>query len=164
MERFVGELAKSLGAQERPLFIAADRVTGWAWIPLSSDAGPNVVAQVRAFTEAQAGAPWIAVGHPLPGIDGFRRSHQQAVVTRGAVIAAGPRPPRVTTASDPGIAIIAQFSGDLRAARAWVSEVLGPLASATTLTNDYAKRFGCSCGRGRASRPPQTNSIFIPTR
>jgi DNA-binding PucR family transcriptional regulator len=164
MERFVGELGKSLGAQERPLFIAADRVTGWAWIPLSSDAGPNVVAQVRAFTEAQVGAPWIAVGHPLPGIDGFRRSHQQAVVTRGAVIAAGPRPPRVTAASDPGIAVIAQFSGDLRAARAWVSEVLGPLASATTLTNDYAKRFGCSCGRGRASRPPQTNSIFIPTR
>jgi hypothetical protein len=106
----------------------------------------------------------VTVGHPLPGIDGFRRSHQQAVVTRGAVIAAGPRPPRVTTASDPGIAVIAQFSGDLRAARAWVSEVLGPLASATTLTNDYAKRFGCSCGRGRASRPPQTNSIFIPTR
>jgi hypothetical protein len=37
MERFTGELAKSLGARERPLFMAADRVTGWAWIPLPED-------------------------------------------------------------------------------------------------------------------------------
>jgi DNA-binding PucR family transcriptional regulator len=131
MERFVGELGRLLGARERPLFIAADRVTGWAWIPLSADASPNLVAQVRAFAEAQANAPWIAVGPPLPGIEGFRRSHQQALATRGAVIASGPRPPRVTAASDPGIAVVAQFSGDLRTARAWVGEMLGPLASAT---------------------------------
>jgi DNA-binding PucR family transcriptional regulator len=131
MEWFVGELGRSLGAQERPLFIAADRVTGWAWIPLSADAGPSVVTRTRVFAEAQARAPWIAVGHPLPGIEGFRRSHQQAVTTHGAVIASGPRPPRVTAASDPGIAVVAQFSGDLGTTRAWVGEMLGPLASAT---------------------------------
>jgi DNA-binding PucR family transcriptional regulator len=131
MERFVNELGQSLGAQKRPLFIAADRLTGWAWIPLSVDTAPNVAAQTRAFVEARADAPWIAIGNPLAGIEGFRRSHQQALAARGVVIAGGPRQPRVTAASDPGLAVAAQFSGDLKAARAWVGEVLGPLASAT---------------------------------
>jgi DNA-binding PucR family transcriptional regulator len=131
LERFINELGQSLGAQKRPLFVAADRVTGWAWIPLSVDTAPNVAARTRAFVEARAGAPWIAIGNPLAGIEGFRRSHQQALAARGVVIAGGPRQPRVTAASDPGLAVAAQFSGDLKAARAWVGEVLGPLASAT---------------------------------
>jgi sugar diacid utilization regulator len=131
LERFINELGQSLGAQKRPLFIAADRVTGWAWIPLSADTAPNVAVQTRAFVEARADAPWIAIGNPLAGIEGFRRSHQQALAARAVVIAAGPRQPRVTAASDPGLAVAAQFSGDLKAARAWVGEVLGPLASAT---------------------------------
>src|SRR6516225_6387352 len=38
MERFDTELAKALGSDERPLFTAADRVTGWAWVPLPEDA------------------------------------------------------------------------------------------------------------------------------
>ena len=131
LERFINELGKSLGAQERPLFIAADRVTGWAWIPLSADTAPCVVTQARAFAEARADAPRMAIGNPLPGIDGFRRSHQQAMAARAVAIAAGPRQPRVTAASDPGLGVAARFSGDLKAARAWVGEVLGPLASAT---------------------------------
>jgi len=113
------------------LFVDADRVTGWAWIPLSVDTAPNVAAQTRAFVEARADAPWIAIGSPLAGIEGFRRSHQQALAARAVVIAAGRRQARVTAASDPGLAVAAQFSGDLKAARAWVGEVLGPLASAT---------------------------------
>jgi DNA-binding PucR family transcriptional regulator len=131
MERFVSELGKSLGAQKPPLFIAADRVTGWAWIPLSADTATNVVARARAFAAGRADTPWIALGNPLSGIEGFRRSHQQALAARAVAIAAGPRHPRVTAASDPGLGVAARFSSDLKAARAWVGEVLGPLASAT---------------------------------
>jgi len=131
LERFTSELGKSLGAQERPLFIAADRVTGWAWIPLSADTAKDVVPRARTFAAGRAEALWIAIGDPLPGIDGFRRSHQQAMAARAVAIAAGPRQPRVTAASDPGLGVAARFSGDLKAARAWVGEVLGPLASAT---------------------------------
>jgi DNA-binding PucR family transcriptional regulator len=131
LERFTSELGKSLGAQERPLFIAADRVTGWAWIPLSADTAKDVVAGTRTFVAGRAEALWIAIGNPLPGIEGFRRSHQQALAARAVAIAASPRQPRVTAASDPGLAVAAQFSSDLGAARAWVGEVLGPLASAT---------------------------------
>jgi DNA-binding PucR family transcriptional regulator len=131
MERFVAELAKSLGADVRPLFIAADRVTGWAWIPLPEDAVPNAARRIREFANTRANAPWIAAGDPLPGVDGFRRSHRQALDARAVVMASGSQPPAVTAASDPGLVVAAQFCADLEQARAWIGDVLGPLASTT---------------------------------
>jgi DNA-binding PucR family transcriptional regulator len=131
MERFVTELAKSLGADERPLFVAADRVTGWAWVPLTTEAALDAVRRTRDFADAHADAPWIAAGDPLAGVDGFRRSHRQALVARAVVLASGSHPPAVTVASDPGLVVAAQFCDDLEHARAWVGDVLGPLASAT---------------------------------
>lgn len=131
MERCITELSKSLGAQERPLFIAADRVTGWAWIPLPTDAVPHAVSGLREFVNARADAPLIAVGDPIPGVEGFRRSHQQALATRAVVIASESSPPRVTVYSDPGLVLAAQFCADLEHTRTWVGDVLGPLASAT---------------------------------
>jgi DNA-binding PucR family transcriptional regulator len=134
MERFVAELAKSLGAEERPLFVAGDRVTGWAWVPLPVDptaAASDVTRRIRECAGARADAPWIAAGDPLPGVDGFRRSHRQALAARAVVTASGSHPPAVTAAGDPGLVVAAQFCGDLEQARAWVGDVLGPLASAT---------------------------------
>jgi hypothetical protein len=131
MERFITELAKALGSDERPLFVAADRVTGWAWVSLTTDVAPEAVRRIREFADARADAPWIAAGDPLPGVDGFRRSHRQALGTRAVVIASGSRPPAVTAVSDPGLVVAAQFCADLEQARAWVADVLGPLASAT---------------------------------
>jgi DNA-binding PucR family transcriptional regulator len=131
MERFIAELAKSLGADERPLFVAGDRVTGWAWLPLTTEDAPDAARRIREFANARSDAPWIAAGDPLSGVDGFRRSHQQALVARAVVMASGSHPPAVTVASDPGLVVAAQFCADLEHARAWVGDVLGPLASAT---------------------------------
>ncbi|HEX3285112.1 MAG TPA: helix-turn-helix domain-containing protein [Mycobacterium sp.] len=131
MERFVTDLAKSLGADERPLFVAADRVTGWAWVPLTTEAAAVAAARIREFVNARADAPWIAAGDPVAGVDGFRRSHRQAQVVRAVVLASGSQPPTVTVVSDPGLVVAAHFSADLEDTRAWVGDVLGPLASAT---------------------------------
>lgn len=131
MERFVHKLAESAGAKENPLLIAVDSVTAWAWIPLRADAVSQAMARVRAFAGAAADAPWIAVGNPLPGIDGFRRSHQQAQDSRTVAIASGPASRRVTAASDPGLSVAALLGDNVDAASAWVAEVLGPLASPT---------------------------------
>ncbi len=106
---FIGELAKSLGARERPL--------SWRRIVSPDDTRPD--------------ASWIAAGAPLPGVDGFRRSHGQALAARAVVIASGSHPPVVTAASDPGLVVAAQFCTDLEHVRAWVGDVLGLLASAT---------------------------------
>jgi DNA-binding PucR family transcriptional regulator len=131
MERFITAFATSSGAHERPLFIGADRVTGWAWIPLPADAAPHAIARLREFASARTDAPWIAAGDPLPGVDGFRRSHEQAQGARAVIMASGSRQPAVAAVSDPGLVVTAHFCSDLEQARAWVGDVLGPLASAT---------------------------------
>ena len=131
IERFVDQLADAAGARERSLYISVDRLTGWAWIPLVAEAAPSAVARIRAFAEARADAPRIASGNPWPGVEGFRRSHQQAQEAYAVAIASGPNAHGFTAASDPGLAAAALMGSDLGAARMWVAEVLGPLASCT---------------------------------
>jgi DNA-binding PucR family transcriptional regulator len=131
MERFVQQLAESAGAQEGSLFIPVDRLTGWAWIPVPADAAPNAVARICAFAEARTDAPRIAVGNPLPDVEGFRRSHQQAQVARTIGIASGSNARRATAFDDPGLSTAALLGGNMGAARVWVAEVLGPLACRT---------------------------------
>lgn len=131
MERFVQQLAESTGALESSLFISVDRQTAWAWIPVSEDAAQNAVARICAFAEARADAPRIAVGNPLPGVEGFRRSHQQAQDARTVAIASGSNAKRATAFDDPGLSTAALLGGDVGAARVWVTEVLGPLACRT---------------------------------
>jgi DNA-binding PucR family transcriptional regulator len=75
--------------------------------------------------------PCIAAGNPLPGVEGFRRSHRQAQDARNVAIAAGASARRVTLASDPGLSVAALLGGDVEAASAWIGDVLGPLASSS---------------------------------
>ncbi|NEW46298.1 PucR family transcriptional regulator [Nocardia cyriacigeorgica] len=128
LERFVRELAESLDALGAGLFVAADRLTGWGWIPLPSATAHDSAEQVRRFAAARAEAPWIALGTPQPGIDGFRDSHRQALQARTVALAAGPAAARVTAAGDPGLTAAALLGRDLAQARSWVHTVLGPLA------------------------------------
>jgi DNA-binding PucR family transcriptional regulator len=131
MERFVDQLAEAVGAPESSLYISVDRVTGWAWIPMPADAAPGAVARLRAFAAARADAPRIALGNPLPDVEGFRRSHQQAQEAHVVAIASGSNARRITAASDPGLAAAALMGSNLESARVWVAELLGPLACGT---------------------------------
>jgi len=130
MERFVAELAGVLGARERPLFVASDRTTGWAWVPLPADAD-DPVGRIRAVVRSRRDAPWLATGNPLEGLAGFRDSHRQAVTARAVAMAPGAPPRPVTAANEPGLMVAAQFGADLEHARSWVGQVLGPLAANT---------------------------------
>jgi hypothetical protein len=131
LERFLREIAESLQTQGSPLFVAADRMSGWGWIPLQPGASPTVVADVRRFVTKNEDSPWLALGLPLPGVEGFQRSHRQAQRARNVAIAAGPSAGPVTAASDPGLSAAALLGDSLEEARIWVQEVLGPLASDT---------------------------------
>jgi DNA-binding PucR family transcriptional regulator len=131
MEGFVHKLAESIGARDSPLFISVDHVTGWAWIPLLGGAASDTPSRIRAFASTTTDVPCIAAGNPLPGVEGFRRSHQQAQDARTVVTASGAKVPRVIAASDPGLAVAALVADNAGAAAAWVGEVLGPLASPT---------------------------------
>jgi hypothetical protein len=131
MERFVHKLSESVGAQESPLFISVDRVTGWAWIPVPPDSAPHVLTEIRRFAESVPEGPSVAAGNPLPGIDGFRRSHQQAEHGRAVALASGTTGRRIIVPSDPGLAIAALLGDNVESASAWIAEVLGPLAGDT---------------------------------
>lgn len=131
VERFVSQLAEAVDAGDRWLFISEDRVTGWAWFAVPADVASSAVERVRAFVGGRKDAPWIAVGDPLPGIDGFRRSHQQAQDVHAVVVASGSSACRVAAAGDPGMSTAALLGGNLDSARVWVAEVLGRLACDT---------------------------------
>jgi GGDEF-like domain/PucR C-terminal helix-turn-helix domain len=131
LERFLRELTESLATQDSSLFVAADRVSGWGWIPLQAGAAATAVADVRRFVARYDGPPSVALGVPLPGVEGFRRSHRQAQRARNVAIAAGPAAAPVTAAGDPGMSAAALLGDNIDDAREWVHEVLGPLASDT---------------------------------
>ena len=123
-------LAKSVGANGPTLFISVDRLTGWAWIPLPRDVS-DLPSRIRTFVEAQPDSPWIGIGNPLPGIDGFRTSHRQAEQARAVAIMSGSNPRRVIAAGELGLPIAALVGDNIAAAGAWITEALGPLASRT---------------------------------
>jgi DNA-binding PucR family transcriptional regulator len=68
----------------------------------------------------------LAVGQPCPGVDGFRRTHQQAVSAHSVALSAGDQHAPLTPFVD--VAPIAMLTADLESARAWVHETLGDLA------------------------------------
>lgn len=129
LERFLAECSDHLNT-EKALFVAADRVTGWGWIPLAAnDADP--VARVCSFVASHAEPPYVALGEALPGVDGFRRSHRQAQNTHRVSVAMGESAPRVMASTDQGLAAAALLGTDVSEAGVWVRETLGALSTDT---------------------------------
>ena len=129
---FLRELTESLQTQGSSLFVAADRVSAWGWIPLHPAAADN--GGRRRFGGS---SPTMTTRRRLrsvrrcPAVEGFRRSHRQAQRARNVALAAGAEAASVTAADDPGLAAAALLGNDLEEARTWVREVLGPLSSDT---------------------------------
>jgi hypothetical protein len=124
LERLVSGAARVVGNHGRPLFVPRDTALVWAWLPLGGDTtiAPDVL--MAAFEE---GDPSVraAIGGPEHGLDGFRRTHRQAVRTQDLALAAQPGA-RLTTFADVGA--VALLCTDIPAARSWVWTTLGELA------------------------------------
>ena len=130
LERFVRDLADSMTLRDGALFVAADQVSGWGWLPLGTAATADPVEHIRRFAADSVDAPHLAMGTAQSGLEGFRRSHRQAQKARRVAVA-GAQNRRVTAAGDPGVAAAALLTEDLAETREWVCETLGPLASDT---------------------------------
>ncbi|WP_324199120.1 PucR family transcriptional regulator [Nocardia amamiensis] len=128
LRRFVRKSAEAAGTAAAPLFLAADRMSGWAWLPYRS-AQAGAVARVREFAAGQADAPSVAIGTMAAGISGFRRSHRLAQDARSVALARGDAEPRIIAAEDPGLSVAALLGDRITEAWEWVSEVLGDLAA-----------------------------------
>jgi DNA-binding PucR family transcriptional regulator len=123
----VGALGKAFGCATAPLVIPVDGSCAWAWVPTKVS-----LAKTKELDAGTASEPTVslAVGEPAGGIEGFRRSHRQAVSARAVALAAGEQRSPVTPFVD--VAPIAMLCSDLDSARAWVHETLGDLAVDTS--------------------------------
>jgi DNA-binding PucR family transcriptional regulator len=130
MQRFVRELGVAVQASAPPLFVAADRSTGWAWLPFQG-APDGIVAAVRKFSLQHQDSPSVAIGSPAAGLIGFRRSHAQADAVRSVVLLRKDVNPTAVANSDLGLAAAALVCENIEHTRAWVAEVLGNLAADT---------------------------------
>ena len=130
LERFVRDLADSMTLRDGALFVAADQVSGWGWLPLGTAATADPVEHIRRFAADSVDPPHLAMGTAQSGLEGFRRSHRQAQKARRVAVA-GAQNRRVTAAGDPGVTAAALLTEDLAETREWVCETLGPLASDT---------------------------------
>ena len=127
LQRFLRDMGQAAGAAASPLFVAADAVCGWGWLPFRASA-PEAVDKARQFAAGQADAPSVGIGSMAAGVGGFRRSHLRALAAQVVAAARDPNKPSVVAADDPGVSAAALLGGDITQAREWVAEVLGDLA------------------------------------
>ncbi|MDT5349425.1 MAG: hypothetical protein QOH91_2712, partial [Mycobacterium sp.] len=148
LQRFLRELGEAIRVDAGPLFLAADRSCAWGWLPHRA-AVDDAVKTVRRFAQTRPDSPSVAIGTTAGGVEGFRRSHREAVEARGVAIVSERKGPTVIAASDPGLSVVARLGGDVAGTREWVAGVLGDLAGDTE--NDARLRetlrvyLGCGC-------------------
>ena len=127
LRRFTAVLGETLGCGEQPLFVAVDEGSAWVWLPTSVDLAraPELHEAAKADDSIS-----VAVGEPGRGVEGFRRTHGQAVSAYAVAAAAGAEHAPITPFAE--VAPIAMFCADLESARVWVHEALGDLSLDTT--------------------------------
>jgi len=124
LERAVTGLADRVAAEGSPLVVPVDDASAWAWLPLGGRAAVPPERLERAPGERNVR---FAVGTPMPGVAGFRRTHRQALRAHAVAVAAGPAAAPATLFRR--VAPIAALCADLAETRAWVGETLGLLAT-----------------------------------
>ena len=128
LEHFTGYVCQAVAPRGRPLFVAADGLSGWAWFTVDDALAADVHSRVRSIMDAEPDAPRVAMSNPMRGLNGFRRAHRQALDVRATVLASCLPAPAFTAACDPGVQVAVRFRDDLEGARDWVCSVLGELA------------------------------------
>lgn len=120
-------LARVLGSSSDPLFMPVDRSTAWVWCHIPDATSPIDTARVH---EVLADAPAVraAMGTPVFGIEGFRRTLEQANAVRTVASASDAPHAKVMSYGDDGMAVVAMLVRDLPASRRWVADTLGALA------------------------------------
>lgn len=127
--RAAAAVAEELGASRAPLLVPHDRATAWVWFAVAEDVVPGLDG-IRARLAHDSGppVPHLALGRPASGVEGFRRTHREALQAQ-RVATVGDDPHRsVTSFDEPGLKVAALLTHDLDTTRTWVRETLGNLA------------------------------------
>lgn len=126
-------LARAAGAQ-RPLTVIASGTSRWVWFSASEESDPEAVrASIEEIPRVR-----VALGLPASGIDGFRRSHLDAVATQRLMYNA-PSAMRVGRYAD--LQLVALAAQDVDRAGEFVSRTLGDLAAASPDLRDTVRVY-----------------------
>ncbi len=117
----VEELAAACGAR-RPLRVAASVGALWVWLP--TDEITDIAAVQTVLDENED--VYVAIGSAAGGLEGFRRSHLEALAAQRLLI----RSRGVRLACWEAVELVALASHDEARARAFVTRTLGALSDA----------------------------------
>lgn len=118
--RYLRALAQRL--ERSSVVISIGRRAAYGWLAVHDDADPDLR---DLCGDAERGPVSVAVGEPGRGLEGFRDSHFDAVAARRVAVIAGMRQGSAVRWAD--IATVGLLSADLRHARRFTSQELGPL-------------------------------------
>jgi DNA-binding PucR family transcriptional regulator len=149
--------AEALGhaAAARPLTIFASTATRWVWISgrsISTDALRNSIDSMPDIR--------IAIGPSAEGIDGFRRSHFDAITTQ-QMMARLNSPQRVAHFAD--VELVALITADTDRAAKFVHHTLGDLEAAGNELQEFVRIFvheQCNASRAAARLYTHRNTLL----
>lgn len=123
LERAAEALMRSTGARQR-LTVVASATTLWVWLPVAAFPDTERLgAALRRTPEVR-----MTVGTPAQGIEGFRRSHQEALEARRLVARLG-APAQLVTFEEVRLASL--VTRDPAYAEEFVARTLGDFGTAT---------------------------------
>jgi len=130
LDHYVRDLARHLATDSAHIVTAIDRRTLWAWLPFGRRKPALDTTELAAALPSKPGIR-TAIGLPAPGIAGFRRSHEQARAAYSVATVPHTQVRPIVGFGDRGVAVVSLLAENLDSTRAWVWEVLGPLAENT---------------------------------
>lgn len=155
------KLAEAFGhaSGARPLIVLASTATRWVWVS-GNKAGDR--PDITTVEQAIASMPGIriAIGPTAAGIDGFRRSHFDAVTTQ-QMMARLQSPQRIALFSE--VYLTALVTADTNRAAEFVHHTLGDLETADAELQDTVRVFvneQCNASRAAARLFTHRNTLF----
>jgi DNA-binding PucR family transcriptional regulator len=152
--------AEALGPVTRArqvLTVIASSSSVWAWLAAAADTG---AAAIAAATAAHPGVR-VTAGPAAAGVDGFRRSHFDAVATQRLMS----RRPDLRVARFADVQLVALALADEQRAREFVARTLGALADADPeLRDTLCVYIGEQFSAARAARALYTHRNTVLNR
>jgi len=138
----------------RPLVVPASTATRWVWVPgaVDSEALPQAVSETPDVR--------IAMGPTALGVDGFRRSHFDAITTQ-QLMARLRSPQQIALFTD--VALVALITADTDRAAEFVTHTLGGLEAAGTELQATVRTFvdeQCNASRAAARLYTHRNTLL----
>ena len=153
LDRAADQVCAAADGEQRPLTVLAAAATRWVWLhgrpdPARLHAGPAVPG-VR-----------IALGSTAPGVDGFRRSHLDALTVQ-RMLARLASPQRLATHEQ--VELVALLTSDPERAEHFVRRTLGGLEAAGPELIEAVREFvaaECNATRAAARIPTHRNTLL----